>query len=212
MNKLKKPDSFKYQGEVDTNVKNDIIATAAIEYGKFLTALGFNWQEDVNMKDTPRRVAKSFVEDLWSGLYKTPPNITAFDNDSGYDGMVFNGNITVNSNCSHHNLSFIGVAHVAYIPDEKGQIIGLSKLNRLVEHFATRPQVQEQLTMEIHNVLHETIGGNRGIAVVIEAKHMCSCVRGVKHDSTMMTSKLSGAFEENITTRNEFYNFIGKLK
>jgi GTP cyclohydrolase I len=109
-------------------------------------------------------------------------------------------------------LSFLGKAHVAYIPGADGKVIGLSKLNRIVEWFARRPQVQENLSMQIHDYITKECAGNRGVAVMIEAKHMCASCRGVRHDSTMMTSKLSGAFEQNDATRNEFYKFIERLK
>lgn len=192
--------------------KQRMIKKAAKAYEKFMDALGIDWQQDPNSEDTPNRVAKSFVNDLMEGCYNEPPKITTFENDSNYDGMVFNGNIDVKSFCSHHHLPFIGVAHVAYIPARDGKIIGLSKMNRAVEFFSRRPQVQEALTMQIHQFLNEIIEGNNGVAVVIEAKHMCACVRGVKHDSTMMTSKVSGRFQEDPATREEFYDFISRLR
>ena len=185
-------------------------ALAEVAMEDFLTALGFDWENDPNMAETPARVAKAFINDLYKGVYTSEPKITTFDNLAGYDGMVFDGNIDVKSSCSHHMLPFLGYAHVAYIPGKK--IIGLSKLNRIVEWYAQRPQVQENLTMEIHDFINAICEGNLGVAVMIEAKHMCSCVRGVKHDSTMMTSKLSGGFKNNDNTRDEFYRFIGKLK
>lgn len=192
--------------------KLQMIEAAAIKMGEFLDELKFDWKNDPNMSDTPRRIAKSFVNDLYEGCYNAPPKITSFDNVDHYDGMVFQGNIDVKSSCSHHALPFIGKAHVAYIPGENGKVIGLSKLNRIVEWFARRPQVQENLTMQIHNYISEVCVGNKGVAVVVEANHLCACVRGVRHDSTMMTSKLSGAFMEDAAVRNEFYRFIDKMK
>lgn len=189
--------------------KEAMIAEAAKNYAGFMDALKINWKNDPNSKDTPRRVAKSFVNDLASGCYNVAPNITAFENLDKYDGMVFQGNITVNSFCSHHHLPFIGKAHVAYLPGDK--VIGLSKLNRIVEWFATRPQVQENLTMQIHNFIDQICEGNGGVAVKIEANHLCACVRGVKHNSTMMTSKLSGAFKEQDAAREEFYDCVNRL-
>lgn len=196
-----------------TDKEKDVrIKRAAKAYEKFMDALGIDWQSDPNSSDTPTRVAKSFIKDLASGCYDNPPKITTFDNTAKYDGIVFDGNIDVKSFCSHHHLPFIGHAHVAYIPSATGKIIGLSKLNRAVEFFSRRPQVQESLTMQIHDFLNEIIEGNQGIAVVIEANHMCACVRGVKHNSTMMTSKVSGRFIEDASTREEFYDFINRLK
>ena len=109
-------------------------------------------------------------------------------------------------------MPFVGYAHVAYIPSSDGKVIGLSKLNRIVEYFARRPQVQENLTMQIHDYINEVCEGNKGVSVMIAANHMCACVRGVRHDSTMMTSKMSGAFLEDPAARNEFYRFVDTLK
>ena len=132
--------------------RNEIIKTATSAYEKFLDALGFDWRNDPNSVDTPHRVAKSYVNDLITGCYDKAPKITAFDNTDQYRGIIFQGNITVNSLCSHHHLPFVGFAHVAYIPTKTGKIIGLSKMNRIVEHYARRPQVQENLTEQIHKI------------------------------------------------------------
>jgi len=191
--------------------KQLMIETAAKHYGDYMTALGIDWRNDPNSSDTPRRVAKAFVNDLAEGCYSEAPKITAFENVDQYDGVVFQGNIDVKSFCSHHHLPFIGYAHVAYIPSADGKVIGLSKLNRIVEYFARRPQVQENLTTQIHNYISEVCEKNKGVAVMVSANHMCACVRGVRHDSTMMTSKMSGAFMNDAAARNEFYRFVDKL-
>ena len=191
--------------------KQAMIIAAASHYGAYMTALGIDWENDPNSSDTPMRVAKAFVNDLAQGCYEDAPKITAFDNLDKYDGIVFQGNIDVKSFCSHHHLPFIGYAHVAYIPSEDGKVIGLSKLNRIVEYFARRPQVQENLTMQIHEYINTVCEGNKGVAVMVGANHMCACVRGVRHDSTMMTSKMSGAFLIDPAARNEFYRFVDKL-
>ena len=194
--------------------KQDIIDKAAGAYEAYMDALGFDWRADPNSSDTPRRVAKAFVNDLAEGCYSQPPKITAFDNVDGYDGVVFQGNIKMHSFCSHHHLPFVGYAHVAYIPGATGKVIGLSKLNRTVEWFARRPQVQENLTMQIHKHISSVADKNKGVAVMVEANHMCACVRGVKHDSIMKTARMSGAFldKEDINTRQEFYDFVRDLK
>jgi len=193
--------------------KEEIITKAAAAYEQYMDALGFDWRNDPNSADTPRRVAKAFVNDLAQGCFDSPPKITAFDNVDKYDGLVFQGNIKVNSFCSHHHLPFIGNAHVSYIPGTEGKVIGLSKINRIVEWFARRPQVQENLTMQIHNYMNEVCKGNKGIAVLVEANHMCACVRGVKHDSTMKTARMSGAFlDKTDLTRQEFYDFVRDLR
>ena len=193
--------------------KQTMIEEASVHYGKYMTALGFDWENDPNSSDTPRRVAKSFVNDLAEGVYSDGPKITAFDNVDKYDGMVFQGNIKLHSFCSHHHLPFVGVANVGYIPGIDGKVIGLSKLNRIVEFYARRPQVQENLTMQIYKHIDRVCEKNEGVAVMLEANHMCACVRGVKHDSTMKTSKLSGAFmDSKELARSEFYEFIRGLK
>ena len=192
--------------------KQQMIKDAAKHYGDYLTALKIDWRNDPNSSDTPMRVAKAFVNDLAEGCYNKSPKITAFDNLDQYDGMVFQGGIKVNSFCSHHHLPFIGVAHTAYIPSKEGKIIGLSKLNRIVEFYSRRPQVQENLTMQIHDHIDNVCTGNQGVAVMVSANHMCACVRGVKHDATMKTAKLSGVFmDNNNQARTEFYNFIKTL-
>ena len=209
MSKLKYANGNKPLKEQE--MKN-MIEEAAEHYGRYMTALGFDWKNDPNSEDTPIRVARAFVNDLAEGVYSDPPKITAFDNIDGYDGIVFQGNIKLHSLCSHHHLPFIGNAHVAYLPSVDGKVIGLSKLNRIVEFYARRPQVQENLTMQIHEHIHKECTQNIGVAVMIEANHMCACVRGVKHDSIMKTAKLSGKFKDTDRAREEFYNFIRDLK
>jgi len=188
------------------NERENVITKAAEAYALFLDALQIDWKNDPNSSNTPLRVAKSYVNDLITGCYAPPPDVTAFDNLQNYDGIVCQTNIEVNSICSHHHLPFIGKAHVAYIPGKK--VVGLSKLNRIVEWFSRRPQVQENLTMQIHDFVNTICEGNGGVAVMIECSHLCACLRGVKHDSVMKTAKLSGAFMEQMVVRDEFYNFV----
>lgn len=199
--------------------KQQVIENAAIKYGEFLSALQFDWKNDIQMQDTPNRVAKMYVNELFTGCYSNEPNITAFNNidDSGnetvsYDGMVFQGGIHVNGTCAHHFVPFLGTAYVAYIPKKGSKVIGLSKLNRIVEFFVRRPQIQENLTMQIHDYLNKILPDNAGIAVVIKAQHLCVKIRGVKHDSTMITNKLSGEFmNQHGAARQEFYSNINMI-
>jgi GTP cyclohydrolase I len=209
MSKLKYANGNKILKEWE---KDEMIQEAAEYYGRYMTALGFDWKNDPNSSDTPERVARAFVNDLAQGVYSKPPKITAFDNVDGYDGMVFQGNIKLHSLCSHHHLPFVGKAHVAYLPTSEGKVIGLSKLNRIVEFYSRRPQVQENLTMQIHDHINDVCENNIGVAVMIEANHMCTCVRGVKHNSIMKTAKLSGKFKDTDRAREEFYDFIRDLK
>lgn len=188
-----------------------MITKAAKAYEKFLDALRIDWRNDPNSSDTPMRVAKAHVLELARGCYDEKPKVTAFDNVDKYDGMVCQNNIDVYSMCSHHHLPFVGHAHVAYIPSTDGKVIGLSKLNRIVDFFARRPQVQENLTMQIHRAVDEICEGNKGVAVMIEAKHQCCSNRGIGHDSTMRTARMSGAFHDNDdNSRSEFYQFVNR--
>ncbi|MEO6304724.1 MAG: GTP cyclohydrolase I [Bacteroidia bacterium] len=188
--------------------KEKIIIKASKYYGKFMDVLLPGWKEDVNSKDTPLRVTKAFVNDIAKGLYNPPPKITAFDNLDNYSGIVLQSNIPVQSLCSHHHQNIIGIAHVAYIPNENGKIIGLSKLNRIVEMFSRTPQVQENLTQQIHDVINEICEKNSGVAVIIKAKHLCVGHRGVNQNSDMSTAVLSGDFKLDDKVRSEFYKLV----
>jgi GTP cyclohydrolase I len=185
------------------------IKQAEQAYGQFLSALGFDWQNHPHMEDTPRRVAKAWVNDLAAGCFMDEPKITAFTNDGQYDGMVCQTNIPVVSMCAHHNLPFFGYAHVAYLPDPEGKVVGLSKLNRIVDYFSRRPSVQENLTMDIHKYISDLCINNKGVAIMVEANHTCCSLRGIKQNSTMRTARMSGSFHETgDNSRNEFYKFI----
>jgi len=189
--------------------KHDIIEKAAKAYEAYMDALGYDWRNDPNSDNTPHRVAKAFVEDFAWGCYSAPPKITTFDNVDKYDGIVAQTNIKVTSLCSHHHAPFTGFAHVAYIPSRSGKVIGLSKLNRVVDWFSRRPQVQENLTMQIHDYINMVCEKNNGVAVMIEAGHTCCSNRGIRHDSTMRTARMSGAFLDNKdNSRAEFYKFV----
>jgi len=188
-----------------------MIEEAAKYYGQFLTAMGFDWAADEHSANTPRRVAKAWVNDLIAGSINPEPEIRAFPNDEGYTGLICQTRIPVVSLCAHHNLSFTGVAHVAYIAgkEKTDMVIGLSKLNRIVDFYARRPNIQESLTKQIHDHINRLCVGNRGVAVVIESQHNCVKCRGIKHDSVMATSQLSGYFHTNeVGTRVEFFQLI----
>jgi GTP cyclohydrolase IA len=190
--------------------RQEIINNAANAYGQFLDALKFDWRNDPNANNTPMRVAKAYVNDIIAGCYSEPPKITAFPGES-YDGMVFCGNVPFVSLCAHHNLCFSGVAHVAYLPGT--QVMGLSKINRVIEFFARRPQLQESCTVQISDYISKICPDNKGVAVVLSAAHSCVSCRGVKHQNCeTKTSKLTGEFLTDAATRSEFYNFISDLK
>ena len=193
-----------------TNIeKQEIIDSAAHHYGEFLKALGVAWESDPNSDNTPNRVAKAYVNDLWKGRYEPMSDITSFPSD-GYDGIVFEGGIPLTSMCSHHHQTIEGLVHLAYIPAENGNVVGLSKLNRVVEHFGRRGAIQEQLTVAIQHAIDELITNNKGVAVMIEATHNCVSCRGVKHQgASMVTTKASGVFMENDNlARKEFFDSL----
>ena len=195
--------------------KWEMVDNAAEAYGKFLDALGCDWRNDPNSSDTPRRVAKAYVFDLWKGRYEEMSKITAFPSD-GYDGIVQESNIPVESMCSHHHQRIGGKVSIAYVPSKDGKVIGLSRLNRIVDLFGRRGAIQEQLTVAIHNAINKICEGNIGVAVMIDATHNCVSCRGVKHQgASMQTAKLSGCFLNEEAARAEFYKNIelaGKCK
>jgi GTP cyclohydrolase I len=179
--------------------KEKIIKNASFYYGKFLTSLGVDWEQDPNSMETPTRVAKAYVKDLWKGRYEIPTDITAFPSD-GYAGIVLERDIPIVSMCSHHHQAILGKAHIAYIPVEDGKVVGLSKLNRIVEHFARRGAIQEQLTVAIHNAIKE-IAETDNVMVVVHSYHNCVSCRGVKHfGASMVTSEVSGVFADHTKT------------
>ena len=186
-----------------------MIAEAAKHYGSFLTSLGFDYKSDPQTIDTPLRVAKSWTKDLIVGSLSEPPKVTSFPNEDSYDGVVIQSGIRVNSICAHHNLPFYGWCTIGYIPGEKA--VGLSKLNRVVDWFARRPQMQESLTQQIHKFISEKMDC-KSVAVSIASKHMCCGLRGIKHpESVMTTNKFSGVFmEPNNLIREEFLQAIMK--
>ena len=189
--------------------KQRIIKKASLAYGKFLDALGCDWRNDPNSMETPTRVAKSYVNDLWRGRYEIPKNITSFPSD-GYGGIILEKDIPLTSMCSHHHQAIIGKVHIAYIPGENGEVVGLSKLNRVVEHFGRRGAIQEALTVSIHNAVNMICKNNIGVMVVIEASHQCVSCRGVHHQgAAMVTSETSGVFaDHNKTAKQEVLNLI----
>lgn len=199
-----------FNGKMDSLEFEERFQKAEKCYKEFLEALGYDVDNDSNMKDTPRRYTKVMMKEICKGTYVGEPKITAFENIQKYDGVVFSGPIEIKSVCSHHILPFYGYAYIAYIPKAEGKIIGLSKLSRIAKWFAARPQLQEQLTQQIHNYLVSKIGDCHGVAVLIKAKHTCVALRGTEDmDSVMQTSKLSGAFLDNADrARDEFYMMV----
>ena len=191
------------------NEKLDMINSAEHAFGMFLDALKCDWRNDPNSMETPRRVAKAYVNDLWAGRYTAMSEITSFPSD-GYDGIIIERDIPLTSMCSHHHQVIGGLVHIGYIAGEGGQVIGLSKLNRIVELFGRRGAIQEQLTTAIHNAVDKVCEDNKGVIVTIVANHNCVSCRGVKHQgASMVTTKASGAFRDNNNlARKEFFDSV----
>ena len=170
-----------------------------------LETLGMDLEDD-SLKGTPHRVAKAYVNEIFSGLNpENKPKLSIFDNNYKYGEMLVEKNITVYSTCEHHLLPIVGKAHVAYISN--GHVIGLSKMNRIVDYYAKRPQVQERLTMQIVQALQEALG-TQDVACVIDAKHLCVNSRGVRDIvSSTVTSEFGGQFKET-SKKQEFLDYI----
>lgn len=170
-----------------------------------METLGLDLSDD-SLKGTPKRVAKMYVKEIFNGLNPAnKPSVALFENKYQYNQMLVEKNISFYSNCEHHFVPIIGKAHVAYI--SSGKVIGLSKLNRLVEYFAKRPQVQERLTMQIGKELQKVLN-TQDVAVVIDAKHLCVASRGVEDDtSSTVTAFYGGAFN-NIDKKDELLRLI----
>lgn len=178
-------------------------------FAQIMQILGLDLRDD-SLCDTPERVAKMYVKEIFSGLNPdNKPDISLFENKYGYKKMLIEKDITLYSHCEHHFVPIIGKVHVAYIPDK--QVIGLSKINRLVQYYAKRPQVQERLTIQISEGLKEALRHN-DVAVVIEAAHLCVASRGIKDtNSTTQTAYYSGQFE-NEPVKQEFLSHIYNKK
>ncbi|MBS1488760.1 MAG: GTP cyclohydrolase I FolE [Bacteroidetes bacterium] len=180
-----------------------------IEYhfAHIMRTLGLDLSDD-SLCNTPRRVAKMYVQEMFSGLNpENKPAISLFENKYNYKRMLVEKDITLYSCCEHHFVPIIGKVHVAYMPSH--QVIGLSKINRLVQYYAARPQVQERLTMQIAEAMKEVLQ-HPDVAVVIEASHLCVASRGIRDTNSLtITESYSGQFED-ITIQKEFLSHIKK--
>ncbi|REA59692.1 GTP cyclohydrolase I FolE [Dyadobacter luteus] len=193
-----RPDAF----ALDDDTKIELIEK---HFRHIMEIMGLDLTDD-SLKGTPKRVAKMYIKEVFSGLDpKNKPAVALFENRYKYDQMLVEKDITVFSNCEHHFVPIYGKAHVAYI--SSGKVIGLSKLNRIVEYYSKRPQVQERLTVQIANELKEALN-TEDIAVVIDARHMCVQSRGVRDSgSSTVTAYYGGKFEEE-TTKKEFLSYL----
>ena len=203
------------QGVETPTTDNNLSRTDKIEviekhFIKIMEALGLDLTDD-SLMDTPKRVAKMYVNEIFWGLdYDAFPKCTAVDNKMKYDEMVVERNINVQSNCEHHFVVIDGLATVGYIPNQK--VLGLSKINRIVEYFAKRPQIQERLTEQVFHAL-QAILETDSVAVVVDAQHYCVKSRGVEDTGSFtVTSKLGGVFKTDSAVRSEFMNIVNKPK
>ena len=175
------------------------------KFKDIMNILGLDLTDD-SLKGTPNRVAKMFVKEIFSGLNpENKPSVRVFENKYGYNNILVEKNINLQSFCEHHFLPIIGKAHVGYIPNRK--VVGLSKLNRVVDYFARRPQVQERLTNQIYEELKNTLHTD-DVIIVIDAKHLCVSSRGIQDiSSSTQTIQFGGKFKD-IQMRNEFFRLI----
>lgn len=177
----------------------------AILFGEIMDVMGLDLNDD-SLKGTPKRVAKMFIDEIFSGLNPdNKPKVALFENKYHYNQMLVEKDITFYSNCEHHFVPIIGKAHVAYI--SSGKVIGLSKLNRIVQYFAKRPQVQERLTNQVAVEL-QTILNTEDVAVIIDAKHLCVSSRGIKDDTSATVTSFYGGQFNRPEKIQELYNYI----
>lgn len=200
-------------GSTETPMRADAFELSDIEkialikkdIHNIMHTLGLDLNDD-SLKGTPTRVAKMFVQEIFGGLHPDRrPKASTFENKYKYQEMLVEKNITLYSTCEHHLLPIVGKAHIAYISN--GSVVGLSKMNRIVDYYAKRPQVQERLTMQIVKELQKVLK-TEDVACVIDAKHLCVNSRGIRDiDSSTVTSEFGGAFK-NPETKREFLDYI----
>ena len=191
----------------DAFVKSDQQKIEAIQkyFAKIMEELGLDLTDD-SLSGTPYRFAKMYVKELFYGLDPSKkPKISTFNNKYGYKKMLIEQNINIDSACEHHFLPIVGHAHIAYVPNKK--VIGLSKINRLVDYYSHRPQVQERLCLQILKDLQQSLETN-DVIVVINAKHLCVSSRGIKDKNSFTTTTEYGGVFEDINYRNEFFGSL----
>jgi GTP cyclohydrolase I len=193
-------DGFMSQDEQQTMVQ-----AAARKVEELFDILQIDHRNDHNTRDTPKRVAKMYVQELLRGRYNAPPEVTDFDNAAGYDGLIVTGPIEVRSTCAHHLMPIYGEAYIGILPSAEGRIIGLSKYDRIVDYFCARFQIQEELVQQIGQFIMDKTQP-RGLAVRISAVHMCKTQRGIRatHRSRMVNSAFFGDMETEAALRHEF--------
>ncbi|WP_412476281.1 GTP cyclohydrolase I FolE [Flavobacterium sp. TBRC 19031] len=193
-----RPDAFEKSDEEKKKVIEH-------HFYQIMEEMGLDMTDD-SLRGTPHRVAKMFIDEIFSGLNPAnKPKISVFDNSYQYDKMLVEADISFNSTCEHHFLPIIGKAHIGYV--SSGKVIGLSKLNRIVDYYARRPQVQERLIMQIFNEL-KTVLDTESVIVVMEAKHLCVSSRGIEDESSYTSTIQYGGIFNDKENRNDFFNLI----
>ncbi len=193
-----RPDAFEKSDE-------EKMAIIAEHFEQIMLTMGLDLTDD-SLRGTPKRVAKMYIKEIFSGLNPAnKPKVALFDNKYKYKEMLVEKNITLQSHCEHHFVPIVGIVHVAYI--SSGKVIGLSKINRVVQHYAKRPQVQERLTVQIAKELKQMLETD-DVAVIVDAKHMCVSMRGIEDQtSSTVTSSYHGKFQEE-AVRNELFKYL----
>ena len=181
------------------------IEEISFHFKKIMEVLGLDLTDD-SLSGTPHRVGKMYVKEIFSGLDpKNKPKMSIFDNKYEYNKMLVESDITFNSSCEHHFLPIVGKAHIGYV--SSGKVIGISKLNRIVQYYGRRPQVQERMTMQIYNELKKALQ-TEDIIVVVEAEHLCVSSRGVNDKSSKTTTLEYGGQFNDITIQNNFFKMV----
>ena len=193
------------EGELD-----QLVAEVECQLTGVLNSLVIDTANDHNTKETAHRVAKMFVHEIFGGRYQPQPKITAFPNVTAYDQLYVTGPITIRSTCAHHMMPIVGKAYIGVFPGKN--VIGLSKFNRISDWIASRPQIQEEMTVQLADEV-ERITEAEGIAVLVQAEHFCMTHRGVReHDSDMTTSIVRGKLRESAALKQEFFSIVGRTK
>jgi GTP cyclohydrolase I len=192
-------------GFMSRDEQQEMIEAAARKIEELFDVLQIDHDNDHNTRDTPKRVAKMYVEELLKGRYSAPPAITDFDNANGYSDLIVTGPIEVRSTCAHHLMPIYGEAYIGILPSADGRIIGLSKYDRIVDYFCSRFQIQEELVQQIGTFIMEKTAP-RGLAVRISAVHMCKTQRGIRapHRGRMVNSAYFGDLLSDAALRQEF--------
>lgn len=186
----------------------DLLSEVQASFNEVLHTMVIDVANDHNSDDTPRRYAKMVLLETLNGRYDPPPSVTEFPNVSNADQLIVVKKLRVESMCSHHHQNIRGYAHIAVLPSPTGKVMGLSKFSRILRHFAKRPQIQEELTVQVADYLNNVLDP-LGVAVIIEAEHQCMACRGVNEpESTTRTAHLIGAFLESPQLRDELYRSL----